>query len=326
VVGVEQRGKVESALSVDGLTRRFGDLVAVNSLTFEVPVGGVVGFVGPNGSGKSTTIRILLGLISASSGTGTVLGEPIEHPQRFAGRVGALIEAPAFVGSLTGRDNLRSLAALRGVPGKRIDDVLQVVGLAGRENDKASTYSLGMKQRLGIAAALLPDPELLVLDEPTNGLDPAGIVEIRELLRSLATDGRTVVVSSHLLGEIQAMVENLVVIRFGELMYSGSLEGLMEKATERVVAAPESESEMPRLVEVVTAAGWTCEVTGDRLVVDMPAERSAELGRAATAAGLTLRMLNPEADTLETVFLRLTGATDTELSEQRRAQRHGQES
>jgi ABC-2 type transport system ATP-binding protein len=183
-----------------------------------------------------------------------------------------------------------------------------------------------MKQRLGIAAALLPDPELLVLDEPTNGLDPAGIVEIRELLRSLATDGRTVVVSSHLLGEIQAMVDNLVVIRFGELMYAGSLEGLMEKATERVVVAPEFETDLPKLVEVVNANNWTCEVSDDRLVVDMPAERSAELGRAATTAGLTLRMLNPEADTLETVFLRLTGATDAELSEQRRAQRHAGES
>jgi ABC-2 type transport system ATP-binding protein len=315
-----------SALSAQELTRRFGDLVAVNSLTFDVPAGGVVGFVGPNGSGKSTTIRMLLGLIEASGGTGTVLGQPIEHPERFAGRVGALIESPAFVGSLTGRDNLRSLAALRGVPGKRIDEVLEVVGLAGRENDKASTYSLGMKQRLGIAAALLPDPELLVLDEPTNGLDPAGIVEIRELLRSLASGGRTVVVSSHLLGEVQAMVDDLVVIRFGELMYSGSLEGLMERATERVVAAPELESDLPQLVEVVAANGWTCSVTGDRLVVDMPAERSAELGRAATAAGLTLRMLNPEADTLETVFLRLTGATDAELSEERRAQRHVGES
>jgi ABC-2 type transport system ATP-binding protein len=315
-----------SALSVDGLTRRFGDLVALNNLTFEVPAGGVVGFVGPNGSGKSTTIRVLLGLIAPSSGTGTVLGESIEHPERFAGRVGALIESPAFVGSLSGKDNLRSLAALRGVPGKRIDEVLRIVGLAGRENDKASTYSLGMKQRLGIAAALLPDPELLVLDEPTNGLDPAGIVEVRDLLRSLATGGRTVVVSSHLLGEIQAMVDSLVVIRFGELIYAGSLEGLMEKATERVVAAPESASEMPRLVEVVEANGWTCGVSRDELVVDIPAERSAELGRAATAAGLTLRMLNPEADTLETVFLRLTGATDAELSEQRRAQRHAGES
>src|SRR5215469_13152599 len=252
-----------SALSVDGLTRRFGDLVALNDLTFEVPAGGVVGFVGPNGSGKSTTIRVLLGLIAPSEGTGTVLGAPIEHPERFAGRVGALIDSPAFVGSLSGRDNLRSLAALRGVPGKRIDEVLQIVGLAGRENDKASTYSLGMKQRLAIAAALLPDPELLVLDEPTNGLDPAGIVEIRELLKGLAAGGRTVVVSSHLLAEIQAMVDNLVVIRSGKLLYSGSLEGLMEKATERVVAAPELESDMPRLVEVVEANGWTCELSHD---------------------------------------------------------------
>jgi ABC-2 type transport system ATP-binding protein len=166
----------------------------------------------------------------------------------------------------------------------------------------------------------------LVLDEPTNGLDPAGIVEVRELLRSLATNGRTVVVSSHLLGEIQAMVDNLVVIRFGELVYAGSLEGLMEKATERVVAAPESASDMPRLVEVVEANGWSCQLSRDELIVDMPAERSAELARAATAAGLTLRMLNPEADTLETVFLRLTGATDAELAEQRRAQRQAGES
>jgi ABC-2 type transport system ATP-binding protein len=323
VAAVTQTG---SALSVEGLTRRFGDLVAVDNLTFEVPAGGVVGFVGPNGSGKSTTIRVLLGLIAPSSGTGTVLGESIEHPERFAGRVGALIDSPAFVGSLTGRDNLRSLAALRGVSSERIDEVLRIVGLTGRENDKASTYSLGMKQRLAIAAALLPDPELLVLDEPTNGLDPAGIVEIRELLRSLATGGRTVVVSSHLLGEIQAMVDNLVVIRFGELMYAGSLEGLMQKATERVVAAPDPASDMPRLVEVVEANGWTCELSHDQLIVDMPAERSPDLARAATAAGLTLRVLNPEADTLETVFLRMTGATDAELAEQRRAQRNAGES
>jgi ABC-2 type transport system ATP-binding protein len=132
-----------SALTADGLTRRFGDLVAVNNLTFEVPEGVVVGFVGPNGSGKSTTIRVLLGLIDASGGTGTVLGEPIEHPERFADRVGALIESPAFVGSLSGRDNLRSLAALRGLPDKPVDEVLEIVGLVGREGDKASTYSLG---------------------------------------------------------------------------------------------------------------------------------------------------------------------------------------
>jgi len=310
-------------LSAEGLTRRFGDLVAVDDLSFEVPAGGVVGLVGPNGSGKSTTIRVLLGLIAPSGGTGMVLGESLAHPERFADRVGALIDSPAFVGSLTGRDNLRSLAALRGLPGRRIGEVLKLVGLTGREDDKASTYSLGMKQRLGIAAALLPDPELLILDEPTNGLDPAGIVEIRELLRALATDGRTVVVSSHLLGEIEAMVDNLVVISFGKLVYSGSLEELMAQATERVVAAPEFPSDVPRLVEVIEAAGWACEASGDQVTIDMPAAQSADVERAATAAGLTLRMLNPEADTLETVFLRLTGATDVELSEQRRAQRHG---
>ena len=310
-----------SALTANGLTRRFGDLVAVNDLTFEVPDGVVVGFVGPNGSGKSTTIRVLLGLIKASSGTGTVLGEPIEHPERFADRVGALIENPAFVGSLSGRDNLRSLAALRGMPGERIDEVLEIVGLVGRDGDKASTYSLGMKQRLGIAAALLPDPEMLVLDEPTNGLDPAGIVEIRDLLRSQAASGRTVVVSSHLLGEIQAMADFLVVIRFGELVYSGSLEGLMEKASERVVAAPESGADVPRLLEIVAANGWTSEVAGGEVTVDMPVERSAELFRAAAVAGLTLRLLKPEEDTLETVFLRLTGKADSELSEERRIQR-----
>src|SRR6516225_7286730 len=315
-----------SALSVDGLTRRFGDLIAVNNLTFKVPTGGVVGFVGPNGSGKSTTIRVLLGLIAPSAGTATVLGEPIEHPERFAGRVGALIDSPAFVGSLTGKDNLRSLAALRGVSAKRIDEVLEIVGLVGRENDKASTYSLGMKQQLAIAAALLPDPELVVLDEPTNGLDPAGIVEIRELLKSLATAGRTVVVSSHLLGEIQAMVDYLVVIRFGDLIYSGSLEGLMAQATERVVVAPEFASDVPRLVEVIEASGWTCQVSHDEVSIDLPAARSADVERAVTGAGLTLRMLNPEAETLETVFLRLTGATDAELSEQRRAQREAGDS
>ena len=310
-----------TALTANGLTRRFGDLVAVNDVTFEVPAGGVVGFVGPNGSGKSTTIRVLLGLIAASSGTGTVLGEPIEKPQRFAGRVGALIETPAFVGSLSARDNLRSLAALRGLAMSRVDAVLDIVGLLGRENDRASTYSLGMKQRLGIAAALLPDPELLILDEPTNGLDPAGIVEIRTLLMSLADGRRTVVVSSHLLGEIQAMVDYLVVIRFGDVLYSGTLEDLMTHATERVVAAPEHAIDLPRLTSIVESNGWAWEAEGDELIITMPPERAADLDRAASGAGLALRMLHPQRDTLETVFLNLTGSSDAELAEQRSARR-----
>jgi ABC-2 type transport system ATP-binding protein len=302
-----------AALTADRLTRRFGDLVAVDGLTFEGPSGGVVGFVGPNGSGKSTTIRMLLGLIAPSGGTGTVLGEPIEHPERFADRVGALIENPAFLGALSGRDNLRSLAALRALPADRVDEVLETVGLTGREDDRASTYSLGMKQRLGIAAALLPDPDLLVLDEPTNGLDPAGIVEIRELLKRLAAGGRTVVVSSHLLAEIQAMVDNLVVIRSGKLLYAGGLERLLTRAVERVVAAPEVASERPRLEAAIKARGWTYEISDDQVIVDMPAERSADLYRAATAGGIALRMLTPQQQTLEEVFLDLTGATGVEL-------------
>lgn len=296
-----------AALTAEGLTRRFGDLVAVDGVTFEVPAGAVVGFVGPNGSGKSTTIRMLLGLIAPSSGTGTVLGEPIERPERFADRVGALIENPAFLPALSGRDNLRSLAALRALPADRVDDVLETVGLSGRGDDRASTYSLGMKQRLGIAAALLPDPELLVLDEPTNGLDPAGIVEIRELLKGLAAGGRTVVVSSHLLSEIQAMVDDLVMIRRGKLLYSGSLERLLARASERVVAAPAVAGERPRLEAAVKARGWTFEAAGDQVMVDLPAERSPDVYRVATAEGIVLRMLSPQQQTLEEVFLQLTG-------------------
>lgn len=311
-----------SAITAQGLTRRFGDLTAVDDLTFEVPTGGVVGFVGPNGSGKSTTIRVLLGLIAASEGTGTVLGEPIEHPERFAHRVGALIEGPTFVGSLTAWDNLRSLAALRGLPKQRIHDVLEIVGLTGREHDRASTFSLGMKQRLGIAAALLPDPELLVLDEPTNGLDPAGIVEIRTLLTSLGDGRRTVVVSSHLMSEIQAMADDLVVIRFGKLLYSGSLSGLMEDAVEQVVAAPEHSADLPTLIAAIESRGWSYTSNGDLLHLDVPAARSADIDRAAHEAGINLRQLTPQQDNLEDVFLRLTGGTDAELAASRSEQRN----
>ncbi|MEZ5282333.1 MAG: ATP-binding cassette domain-containing protein [Acidimicrobiales bacterium] len=311
-----------SVITADGLTRRFGELTAVDHLTFDVPAGGVVGFVGPNGSGKSTTIRILLGLIAASEGTGTVLGEPIEHPERFANRVGALIENPTFVGSLTAWDNLRSLAHLRGVPTQRIHDVLDIVGLTGRERDRASTFSLGMKQRLGIAAALLPDPELLVLDEPTNGLDPAGIVEIRNLLKSLADGSRTVIVSSHLMSEIQAMADDLVVIRFGKLLYSGSLAGLMDDAVEQVIAVPEHDSDLGVLVDAVTAKGWNYTISGGHLHLDIAANLAADVDRLAHQVGINLRQLTPRHDNLEDIFLRLTGGTDAELAADRSQQRH----
>ena len=194
-----------SVVTTAALTRRFGSVTALDAVTLDLPPGGVVGLVGPNGSGKSTLIRTLLGLIRPTGGAATVLGHSISSPKLYASEVGVLIESPAFVAGLSARGNLVSLAHLHGTPAARVDEVLRQVGLVGRDKEPVSRFSLGMKQRLGIAAALLTDPTLLILDEPTNGLDPAGIVEIRELLRRLASDGRTVIVSSHLLSEVEAI-------------------------------------------------------------------------------------------------------------------------
>ncbi len=198
---------MSAAIQIEGLTKEFGTLKAVDDLTVDVERGGVVGLLGPNGAGKSTTIRMLLGLVRPTSGTATVLGEPIEHPSRYIQNVGALIETPAFYPKLSGDDNLRTLAALDGQPKARVEEVLEIVRLTGRRGDRVSEYSLGMEQRLGIAVALLRDPDILILDEPMNGLDPAGIVEIRTLLKELAQQGKTVLVSSHLLAEVQTMAD-----------------------------------------------------------------------------------------------------------------------
>ena len=194
------------------------------------------------------------------------------------------------------------------------------MGLTGREDDKASTYSLGMKQRLGIAAALLSDPELLMLDEPTNGLDPAGIVEIRALLRRLADEGRTVLVSSHLLGEIQAACDELVVIRFGELVYSGGLDTLMAKASEHVLAVPDDPAQLDALTELYRRQGWQLAGDGLGLRIQMGAHQAGRANALAAADGIVLRTLTPVHESLEDVFLRMTGGTDAELTEARRAQ------
>src|SRR5688500_12157338 len=200
------------------LTKRYGDaVVAVDGLDLRVRRGEVYGFLGPNGAGKTTTLRMLLGLVRPTSGQATVLGARPGAPSGLA-RVGALVEAPAFYPYLSGRDNLQVLAGHAGVPRARIDAVLAEVALAGRGGDRTATYSLGMKQRLGVAAALLKDPELLILDEPTNGLDPAGMAEMRELIRSLGEGGRTVVLSSHLMGEVEQVSDRVGVIRAGTLV------------------------------------------------------------------------------------------------------------
>jgi len=288
------------------LSKTFGSFRAVDGLTFDVQRGGVVGLLGPNGAGKSTTIRMLLGLIKPSAGSASVLGESIGHPAGYIERVGALIETPAFYPKLTGEVNLRTLAALDGQPRTRIAEVLEIVGLNGREGDQVHEYSLGMKQRLGIASALLRDPDVLILDEPTNGLDPAGIVEIRELLKQLAADGKTVFVSSHLLAEIQAMVDQVVIINKGKLVFEGGLAGLLEEASREVVAVPERGEDLSRLGEILANAGYVATVSDDAVHVQGAVEAPAELNRIAFTSGVTLAGLRVHAEDLEDVFLRMT--------------------
>jgi ABC-2 type transport system ATP-binding protein len=308
-----------SIVATTDLTRRFGPVTALDHLTVDLPTAGVIGLVGPNGSGKSTLIRILLGLIRPTAGTASVLGFGVDSPQGYASRVGVLVESPAFIPGLSARANLVSLARLRRLPLARVDAVLAQVGLLGRDREPVKRFSLGMKQRLGIAAALLPDPELLILDEPTNGLDPAGIVEIRELLRALGRDGRTVIVSSHQLSEIEAVCDHLVIIRFGKLIFSGPIAEVMKRTREHIDIAPEHAADLDRLEAALAPAGWSVSVEGDLLRVVAAADRAADLNRAAAAAGVTLSRLIVAQDNLEEIFLEMTGRVDGELADDRAA-------
>ena len=301
------------------LTRRFGAVTALDRLTVELPAAGVIGLVGPNGSGKSTLIRILLGLIRPTGGSASVLGSSIHSPQRYAARVGALVESPAFIAGLSARANLVSLARLRHLPLERVDAVLVQVGLIGRDREPVKRFSLGMKQRLGIAAALLSDPELLILDEPTNGLDPAGIVEIRELLRDLGRNGRTVIVSSHQLSEIEAVCDHLVVIRFGELVFAGPMAEVMKRTREHIDIMAEHAADMDRLEAALAAGGWTVSAVDGVLRVVAGTSRAADLNRAATSVGITLSRLVVAQDNLEEIFLEMTGRVDGELADGRAA-------
>ncbi len=243
----------QSALAVVtlGLTKEFGDRRVVDSLDLTIPSGSVCGFVGPNGAGKTTTIRMLLGLIRPTSGEGQILDGDIRFPSSYLARVGALIESPAFYPALSGRDNLVVLTRLGQLPSSTIDNVLERVGLADRSADRFSRYSLGMKQRLGIAAALLADPSLLILDEPTNGLDPAGIVEMRTLIRSLADEGMTIFVSSHLLSEIGHICDHVVMIRSGRNVFQGSVDELrgMRSAEARSSTSSLQTTRQPRSID-----------------------------------------------------------------------------
>lgn len=306
------------------MSRDFGTFRALDKVSLAVPRGEIFGLLGPNGSGKSTLIRMLLGLIRPTDGSATVLGNGIEHPSRYADAVGALIEGPAFVAALSARRNLTSLALLRGLPLSRVDEVLDIVGLAGRDKEPVKAFSLGMKQRLGIAAALLPDPRLLILDEPTNGLDPAGIVEIRALLQRLGGEGRTVIVSSHLLAEIEAACDYIVVIRFGQLMFAGPIDELMARTRAHLDITAELAADHDRLAAYLEGAGWSVERVEGRLRVAAGQSSGAAINRSAAGIGITLSSLTFAQDSLEDIFLAMTGTTDGELAADRAAAAMGE--
>jgi ABC-2 type transport system ATP-binding protein len=297
---------VASAVSVNDLSKIYGNQVAVSHATFDVPQGSVCGFVGPNGSGKTTTIRMLLGLISPTGGTGTVLGSSISQPEDYLPRVGALIEGPAFYPALSGRENLNVLATLGKFPKKRVGQLLETVGLGDRANSKFKTYSLGMKQRLGIAAALLPDPQLLILDEPTNGLDPSGIHEVRTLLGDLAKSGTTVFVSSHLLSEIEMICDSLVMLRKGRVIFSGATQELLAAQQPLIIARPENSHDLVNLGRIVESLQKSFKVVDGALEIMAPTHWAPTLNRSAFDSGITLAELQTQLPTLEETFFDMT--------------------
>ena len=295
-----------AAIEVNNLSKRYGDLVALNNASFEVPLGTICGFVGPNGSGKTTTIRMLLGLIKPSAGTGSIIGNSISHPERYLNEVGALIEGPAFYPALSGIENLKVLAKLGGIPISRCQELMDLVGLSGREKDKYKTYSLGMKQRLGIAAALLPNPKLLILDEPVNGLDPAGIQEVRDLLENLAGNGVTVFVSSHLLSEIEMISKHLVMLRKGEVIFAGPISELLHRNKPTIIARPSSKNSLPYLAELINKTGHVAQIEDDHVRVEAEETFAVQLNKLAFENGIVLAQLTPARPSLEETFFELT--------------------
>jgi ABC-2 type transport system ATP-binding protein len=291
-----------SVITIEGLSKRFGDVVAVDDLSFSVDQGTVVGFLGPNGAGKTTTLRMLLGLVSPTAGAARIDGRPYRELADPVRHVGAVLEASGFHPGRTARDHLRVLATAAGLPPARADQVLGQVGLGGAARRRAGGLSLGMGQRLALAAALLGDPRVLVLDEPANGLDPEGIHWLRGFLRHLADQGRTVLVSSHVLAEVAQTVDQVVIIARGRLVTQSTLAALTERAKGTVrVRTPDAEALRDRLA----ARGTPAELTGpDQLLVT--GASSETVGQAAAAAGIAVYELAAEHPNLEEVFLQLT--------------------
>jgi ABC-2 type transport system ATP-binding protein len=293
----------DSLVETRDLTKRYGpSIVAVDRVNLTVRRGEVYGFLGPNGAGKTTTLRMLLGFIRPSSGKASVLGRPPGDPEGLA-RVGALVESPAFYLYLSGRDNLRVIARYAGVPKERIEAALELVDLTDRARDKFATYSLGMKQRLGVAATLLKDPELLILDEPTNGLDPAGMADMRDLIRKLGSGERTVLLSSHLLGEVEQICDRVGVISRGSLIAESTVEELRGEGALLVTARPLDRAR--ERAEQLLGPG-NVEVTGGTLRLDVDPATAGRINRELVGANVEVTELRRIERTLEEVLLEMT--------------------
>ncbi len=306
--GARQDRTAAPVIQVRGLTKRYAATTVVSDVTFAVERGDVFGFLGPNGAGKSTVIAMLLGLIAPSAGAIELFGFDPGQRAMALERVGAIIESPAFYPYLSGRDNLRVLGRMRsGVTELRVDEVLEIVGLSNAARKRYAHYSLGMKQRLGIAWTLLHDPDLLILDEPTNGLDPAGMAEIRHLIEHLAADGKTIFISSHLLHEIEMICDRFAIIQHGCIIASGTVAEMTQRGVRLLVRTdePVRAAEMLRTIAGVCAV----EERGYELLVTAPDVRPAVLNRALVEAGIAVDELRDAGESLEHAFLALTNAS-----------------
>ncbi len=292
-----------SAVVAERLTKRYGDLIAVDEVSFALEPAAVTGFLGPNGAGKTTTLRMLLDLVTPTSGRALVFGRRYHELERPAYRVGAVLEASDFHPGRSGRDHLRALALAMELPGARVDETLELVELESAARRPVRGYSLGMRQRLSLAGALLGDPDLLVLDEPANGLDPEGVRWLRALLRRFAQQGKTVLVSSHILAEVEQTVDRVLIIDRGRLVADRQVEALANERSNRVrVCSPSRDA----LARVLAAAGiGASSVDGDWLVIT--GAPSSRIGELAASAGIVVHELRTETTRLEDVFLELTG-------------------
>lgn len=306
-----------NVIEIEGLhksyRKRAGATVAVDGLDLAVPEGGVYGFLGPNGSGKTTTIRCLLGLARPTRGELRLLGRQVPGDLRDAVlRTGAIVETPALFPTMTARENLRLLASVDGIGQRRVDEVLDVVGLAHRADDLVRRYSLGMKQRLALAAAILKDPELLILDEPANGLDPAGMREVRHLLRRLADEGRTVFVSSHVLAEIESTCDRVAILAHGRCISHGTVEEVIATAGHRSSMLVKV-ADLDAGARALRRASMVVERVDGSLRVDVPPESAEEVTRVLAQADQWVTELRPVRFSLEDVFLELTTTTPADI-------------